>query len=200
MTLLAFASLPTPPSSIAARPVRGHSHTITMMMDAMVPLLRSARIALPPDGPPFLHFVHDTLVVQAPLPYPDRTPHGPVCRDCPNIVFALTDDQDLTLGGWTPMRQTQQAIQAKGATLTEWRIHTPICSPSARVEWKRPLVRSVRSARQHSILAIGSSPKLWIRSQSWTRLLCSCTTSEGGLLCPQTRPNQLWGPPQLAVE
>jgi len=66
----------------------------------------------------------------APLPYPDRTPPGPACTDCPNIVFALTDDQDLTLGGWTPMRQTQAAIQAKGATLTEWRIHTPICSPS----------------------------------------------------------------------
>ena len=65
------------------------------------------------------------------LPYPDRTPPGPPCKDCPNIVFALTDDQDLTLGGWTtPMRQTQSLIEAKGTMLTRWTIHTPICSPS----------------------------------------------------------------------
>jgi arylsulfatase A-like enzyme len=73
-----------------------------------------------------------------PRPYPDRTPLGPPCapKDCPNIVFSITDDQDLLLGGWenhgptNPMRQTQQLIAAAGATLTHWRIHTPVCSPS----------------------------------------------------------------------
>ena len=72
------------------------------------------------------------------LPYPDRTPLGPPCapEDCPNIVFSITDDQDYLLGGWlnhgptNPMRQTQEQIAAAGATLTNWRIHTPICSPS----------------------------------------------------------------------
>ena len=64
------------------------------------------------------------------LPYPDRTPPGKPCSDCPNIIWALTDDQDVTLGGWEPMRQTQQLIESKGATLNQWRIHTPICSPS----------------------------------------------------------------------
>ena len=65
------------------------------------------------------------------LPYPDRTSPGPPCEDCPNIVFALTDDQDITLGGWTtPMRQTQTLIEAEGTMLTRWTIHTPICSPS----------------------------------------------------------------------
>lgn len=65
-------------------------------------------------------------------------PHGPVCKDCPNIIFSLTDDQDLTLGGWLgygggdPMKQTKQLLQddKNGAFLSEWRIHTPICSPS----------------------------------------------------------------------
>jgi len=80
--------------------------------------------------------VHDGDCVssggQAPQarPYPDRTPPGPPCKNCPNIVFSLTDDQDVLLGGWTPMQQTQAAMQAKGATMTQWRIHTPICSPS----------------------------------------------------------------------
>ena len=64
------------------------------------------------------------------LPYPDRTPPGKPCTDCPNIIWALTDDQDVTLGGWEPMRQTQQLIESKGVTLNQWRIHTPICSPS----------------------------------------------------------------------
>jgi hypothetical protein len=63
-----------------------------------------------------------------PLPYPDRTPPGPPCTDCPNIVFSLTDDQDVTR--WDPMRQTHSRIQAQGATLSRWTIHTPICSPS----------------------------------------------------------------------
>jgi arylsulfatase A-like enzyme len=45
-------------------------------------------------------------------------------------VWALTDDQDLTLGGGDPMKQTQEMIQLKGVTLNQWRIHTPICSPS----------------------------------------------------------------------
>ena len=62
--------------------------------------------------------------------------HGPVCADCPNIVFSLTDDQDVLLGGWEPMVQTRAALLdgggggGRGAMLTNWRIHTPICSPS----------------------------------------------------------------------
>jgi len=57
-------------------------------------------------------------------------PHGPVDKGAPNIVFSLTDDQDIELGGWTPMVQTHALLQKNGALLTSWRIHTPICSPS----------------------------------------------------------------------
>eukprot|EP00937_MAST-01D_sp_MAST-1D-sp2_P000049 g49.t1 len=59
--------------------------------------------------------------------------HGPVCKDCPNIIFSLTDDQDIELGGWDPMVQTRELLgpeSGRGAMLTNWRIHTPICSPS----------------------------------------------------------------------
>ena len=65
-----------------------------------------------------------------PRPYPDRTPVGAPCTDCPNIIWALTDDQDITLGGWDPMRQTRQLIQSRGISISEYRVHTPICSPS----------------------------------------------------------------------
>ena len=66
-------------------------------------------------------------------PWVPPPPHGPVCKDCPNIIFSLTDDQDVQLGGWDgPMTQTKALIQhdVNGAFLSEWRIHTPICSVS----------------------------------------------------------------------
>ena len=47
-----------------------------------------------------------------------------------DIVFSLTDDQDVELGGWNPMKQTQELLQKSGGLLKNWRIHTPICSPS----------------------------------------------------------------------
>ena len=47
-----------------------------------------------------------------------------------DIVFSLTDDQDVALGGWNPMKQTQEMLQKSGGLLKNWRIHTPICSPS----------------------------------------------------------------------
>ena len=40
------------------------------------------------------------------------------------------DDQDVEIGGWNPMKQTQALLQKNGGLLTNWRIHTPICSPS----------------------------------------------------------------------
>jgi arylsulfatase A-like enzyme len=39
-------------------------------------------------------------------------------------------DQDITLGGWNPMKQTHELLEKNGALLSNWRIHTPICSPS----------------------------------------------------------------------
>mmetsp|Transcript_59848 Transcript_59848/g.165550 ORF Transcript_59848/g.165550 Transcript_59848/m.165550 type:complete len:558 (+) Transcript_59848:34-1707(+) len=57
-------------------------------------------------------------------------PPGPACKDCPNIVLMLTDDQDILIGGWGPMVQTQRLIADAGMTATSWRIHTPICAPS----------------------------------------------------------------------
>ncbi|EGD81213.1 hypothetical protein PTSG_11248 [Salpingoeca rosetta] len=65
-------------------------------------------------------------------PWVPPPPHGPICKDCPNIIFSLTDDQDYLLGGWgdVPMRHTKRLLQNTGALLSEWRIHTAICSPS----------------------------------------------------------------------
>lgn len=55
----------------------------------------------------------------------------------PNIVFFLTDDQDQMLGGSfpphngiTPLPKTNSQLAEKGATATNFFIHTPICCPS----------------------------------------------------------------------
>ena len=56
----------------------------------------------------------------------------------PNIVLVLQDDQDLYMGAWDgrgtatkgPMRQASHLIGDRGATASNWFIHTPICCPS----------------------------------------------------------------------
>ena len=55
---------------------------------------------------------------------------GPACKDCPNIVLLLTDDQDELIGGWDDMVSTKRRVQREGVRATEFRIHTPICAPS----------------------------------------------------------------------
>ncbi len=43
---------------------------------------------------------------------------------------AHVDGGHVALGGWNPMKQTQEMLQKSGGLLKNWRIHTPICSPS----------------------------------------------------------------------
>jgi len=48
----------------------------------------------------------------------------------PNIVFVLTDDQDIELGGLTPMSKTRELIGEQGAVAEAFYVATPICCPS----------------------------------------------------------------------
>lgn len=76
--------------------------------------------------------LNPTPAPTAPLP-----PQPPAKPGSPNIVWFLTDDQDQKLGGSFPsiggvgpMPKTQALLADKGATATNWFIHTPICCPS----------------------------------------------------------------------
>ena len=48
----------------------------------------------------------------------------------PNFVIVLTDDLDLTLGGPASLPKTKDLVASKGADLTSWFVHTPVCCPS----------------------------------------------------------------------
>jgi N-acetylglucosamine-6-sulfatase len=37
---------------------------------------------------------------------------------------------DLALGGFTPLKKTAKLLSSRGATATNYFIHTPICCPS----------------------------------------------------------------------
>jgi N-acetylglucosamine-6-sulfatase len=45
-------------------------------------------------------------------------------------VWVLTDDQDIELGGLTPMKQTRELLGALGAVGEAFYVNTPICCPS----------------------------------------------------------------------
>ncbi|CBY20536.1 unnamed protein product [Oikopleura dioica] len=48
----------------------------------------------------------------------------------PNIVFILTDDLDVAMGGMTPLEKTRRLLGDAGATFTNVFASTPICCPS----------------------------------------------------------------------
>ncbi|XP_060107814.1 N-acetylglucosamine-6-sulfatase-like [Heteronotia binoei] len=51
-------------------------------------------------------------------------------RERHNILLILTDDQDLVLGGMTPMKKTQMLIGQSGASFANAFAVTPLCCPS----------------------------------------------------------------------
>lgn len=48
----------------------------------------------------------------------------------PNVVWVLTDDQDIELGGLTPMVKTRELLGDQGAVGEAFYVATPICCPS----------------------------------------------------------------------
>ncbi len=63
----------------------------------------------------------------------------------PNIVYIMTDDQDIELGGLTPMPKTRRLLGEQGATGEAFYVATPICCPS------RTETRACRAAARASI-------------------------------------------------
>ena len=47
-----------------------------------------------------------------------------------NIILLLTDDQDLVLGGMTPLTFTKDFMETRGAEVSNFFVNTPVCCPS----------------------------------------------------------------------
>ncbi|KAM9306329.1 glucosamine (N-acetyl)-6-sulfatase (Sanfilippo disease IIID), b [Pholidichthys leucotaenia] len=76
-----------------------------------------------------------------------------------NIVLILTDDQDVVLGGMTPMKKTKLSIGDAGATFVNAFTVTPLCCPS------RSSILTGRYPHNHEVrnnsLAGNCSSTLW---------------------------------------
>ena len=48
----------------------------------------------------------------------------------PNVVVIIADDQDVLLGGETPIPQTRALVADAGVRLTNFMVATPVCCPS----------------------------------------------------------------------
>eukprot|EP00117_Sycon_ciliatum_P043667 scpid62763/ scgid31589/ N-acetylglucosamine-6-sulfatase; Glucosamine-6-sulfatase len=70
-----------------------------------------------------LHVIH-ALIIGLALVYVAE------CDQRPNIVFILTDDQDVTLGGLEPMVKLNRLVREQGVFFDNAFVHTPICCPS----------------------------------------------------------------------
>ena len=74
----------------------------------------------------------------------------------PNIVFVLTDDQDVALGGMEPMVQTKALFEAHGgASFRHYYVATPICCPSRMEMLSGRYGHNVRDASQDAWPADG---------------------------------------------
>eukprot|EP00038_Savillea_parva_P030431 m.77804 g.77804 ORF g.77804 m.77804 type:complete len:571 (+) comp9164_c0_seq1:117-1829(+) len=74
----------------------------------------------------------------------------------PNVVVIIADDQDVLLGGETPIPQTRALVADAGVRLTNFMVATPVCCPS-RTEfltgrYMHNLLMGQGSARGHNCM------------------------------------------------
>ncbi|XP_078332815.1 uncharacterized protein LOC111119188 [Crassostrea virginica] len=81
----------------------------------------------------------------------------------PNIVFLLTDDQDVKLGGQTPMSKTKSLIGDKGIIFENMYVSAPLCCPSRSSILTGKYVHS-NGAVNNSLVGNCSSPT-WQQTQ-----------------------------------
>ncbi|CAG5112325.1 Oidioi.mRNA.OKI2018_I69.chr2.g6551.t1.cds [Oikopleura dioica] len=77
----------------------------------------------------------------------------------PNIVFILTDDLDVAMGGMTPLEKTRRLLGEAGATFSNAFASTPICCPS------RSTILSGRY--QHNTKVLNNTVDGNCSSQAW---------------------------------
>uniref|UniRef100_A0A8C5QK80 N-acetylglucosamine-6-sulfatase n=1 Tax=Leptobrachium leishanense TaxID=445787 RepID=A0A8C5QK80_9ANUR len=81
----------------------------------------------------------------------------------PNIVLILTDDQDVSLGGMTPLKKTKELIADHGITFSNAYVVSALCCPS------RSSILTGRYPHNHRVvnntIAGNCSSKAWQKTQ-----------------------------------
>ncbi|XP_026728245.1 N-acetylglucosamine-6-sulfatase-like [Trichoplusia ni] len=85
----------------------------------------------------------------------------------PNFVLILTDDQDVVLGGMTPMKNVHRFIASEGVTFTNSYVTSPICCPSR--------ASLLTGLYQHNHLTIDNSLRGGCNGHYWRQTLQNLT-------------------------
>lgn len=77
----------------------------------------------------------------------------------PSVIFVLTDDQDVHLGGMEPMPKTRRLLGDGGAVATNWFIHTPVCCPSRAETLTGKFFHNIKVDNVHVDLSVVNTSK-----------------------------------------
>ncbi|XP_068132850.1 N-acetylglucosamine-6-sulfatase [Hyperolius riggenbachi] len=81
----------------------------------------------------------------------------------PNVVLILTDDQDVSMGGMTPLKKTKALIGDQGFAFTNAYVGSPLCCPS------RASILSGRYPHNHHV--VNNTIEGNCSSQAWQKAL-----------------------------
>ena len=98
----------------------------------------------------------------------------------PNIIYVMTDDQDVELGGMTPMPLTRKLVGEAGAIGENFYIQTPICCPSRTETLSGRMYHNVLSDDLSGCMHVNSTGYIFQHSASLFPALQSAGYMTGG--------------------
>ena len=100
--------------------------------------------------------------------------------ELPNIVYVMTDDQDVELGGLTPMKNVRELLGSQGAVGEAFYIATPICCPSRTETLSGRLYHNVLTDDLDGCMHVDSTKYIFNHSSSLFPQLQSAGYITGG--------------------
>ena len=98
----------------------------------------------------------------------------------PNILYVMTDDQDVELGGMKPMPLTRKLVGEAGAVGEHFYIQTPICCPSRTETLSGRMYHNVLSDDLSGCMHVNSTGYIFQHSSSLFPALQSAGYMTGG--------------------
>lgn len=98
----------------------------------------------------------------------------------PNILYVMTDDQDIELGGVTPMPKVRNLLGDQGAVGESFYIQTPICCPSRTETLSGRMYHNVLEDHLGGCMSVNSTGYIFQETMSLYPLLQSAGYLTGG--------------------